>query len=44
MLKQQASAAGLRSVKGIIKFKPVGGEETTEVFETTYEVAAPSPW
>ncbi|MBK6368733.1 MAG: gliding motility protein GldM [Flavobacteriales bacterium] len=41
-LKQQASAAGLRSVKGIIKFKPVGGEETTEVFETTYEVAAPS--
>jgi hypothetical protein len=29
-------------VRGIIKFKPVGGEETTEVFETTYEVAAPS--
>ncbi len=29
-------------LKGIIKFKPVGGEETTEVFETTYEVAAPN--
>jgi len=41
-LKQAASGAGLKTVKGIIKFKPVGGEETTEVFETTYEVAAPS--
>jgi gliding motility-associated protein GldM len=41
-LEQMASAAGLRTVKGIIKFKPVGGEETVEVFETTYEVAAPS--
>ena len=41
-LEQIASGAGLRTVKGIIKFKPVGGEETTEVFETTYEVAAPS--
>ncbi len=42
ILEQTASAAGLKTVKGIIKFKPVGGEETTEVFETTYEVAAPS--
>ena len=41
-LEQMASGAGLKTVKGIIKFKPVGGEETTEVFETTYEVAAPS--
>jgi gliding motility-associated protein GldM len=41
-LEQMASGAGLRTVKGIIKFKPVGGEETTEVFETTYEVAAPN--
>lgn len=41
-LEQMASGAGIRTVKGIIKFKPVGGEETTEVFETTYEVAAPS--
>ena len=41
-LEQVAAGAGLRTVKGIIKFKPVGGEETTEVFETTYEVAAPS--
>ena len=41
-LEQMASGAGLKTVKGIIKFKPVGGEETVEVFETTYEVAAPS--
>jgi len=42
MLERVASGAGLQTVRGIIKFKPVGGEETTEVFETTYEVAAPS--
>ncbi len=41
-LEQVASGAGLRTVKGIIKFKPVGGEETTQVFETSYEVAAPN--
>lgn len=41
-LELPASSAGLKTVKGIIKFKPVGGEETTQVFETTYEVAAPS--
>ncbi len=42
MLERVAGGAGLQTVRGIIKFKPVGGEETTEVFETTYEVAAPS--
>lgn len=41
-LEQVASGAGLRTVKGIIKFKPVGGEETVQVFETTYEVATPN--
>ncbi len=41
-LEQVASGAGLRTVRGIIKFKPVGGEETTQVFETSYEVAAPN--
>lgn len=42
MLERVAGGAGLQTVRGIIKFKPVGGEETVEVFETTYEVAAPS--
>lgn len=42
MLERMAGGAGLQTVRGIIKFKPVGGEETVEVFETTYEVAAPS--
>lgn len=42
MLERVAGGAGLQTVRGIIKFKPVGGEETIEVFETTYEVAAPS--
>ncbi|MBX2979852.1 MAG: gliding motility protein GldM [Flavobacteriales bacterium] len=41
-LEQGAGGAGLRTVSGIIKFKPVGGEEQIEAFETTYEVAAPN--
>lgn len=41
-LEQIASGAGMRKVSGIIKFKPVGGEEQVEFFETEYEVAAPS--
>ena len=42
ILERVAGGAGLQTVRGIIKFKPVGGEETIEVFETTYEVAAPN--
>jgi hypothetical protein len=42
MLEQTASGAGLRQVSGIIKFKPVGGEEQIEAFFTEYEVAAPN--
>lgn len=42
ILERVAGGAGLQTVRGIIKFKPVGGEETTEVFETTYEVAQPN--
>ncbi len=41
-LEQPATGAGQRTVEGIIKFKPVGGEERVELFSTTYEVAAPS--
>ncbi len=41
-LEQTASGSGLRSVSGIIKFKPVGGEEQVEVFTTSYEVATPN--
>ena len=41
-LEQVAGGAGLRTVTGIIKFKPVGGEEQVERFETEYEVAAPN--
>lgn len=41
-LEQVASGAGQRSVEGVIKFKPVGGEETIELFRTTYEVASPN--
>jgi hypothetical protein len=32
-LEQVASGAGLRTVSGIIKFKPVGGGESREVFK-----------
>ena len=41
-LEQGASGAGVKTVKGIIKFKPVGGEEQIQPFETTYEVATPN--
>jgi len=41
-LEQVAGGAGLRTVTGIIKFKPVGGEEQVQPFSTEYEVAAPS--
>ncbi len=41
-LEQVAGGAGLRTVTGIIKFKPVGGEEQVQPFTTEYEVAAPS--
>ena len=41
-LEQTATGAGERRVSGIIRFKPVGGEEQVEVFETVYEVAAPN--
>jgi gliding motility-associated protein GldM len=41
-LEQAASGAGLKTVSGIIKFKPVGGEEQIQAFTTEYEVAAPS--
>ena len=42
ILEQSATAAGLRSVKGIIEFTPVGGEKQIQPFETTYEVAQPN--
>lgn len=42
LLEQVASGAGLRQVSGIIKFKPVGGEEQIEAFFTEYEVAQPN--
>ncbi|MCB0791884.1 MAG: gliding motility protein GldM [Flavobacteriales bacterium] len=41
-LEQAATHAGLNTVRGIIKFHPVGGEEETRIFETTYEVAQPN--
>lgn len=41
-LEQGASGAGVKTVSGIIKFKPVGGDEQIQAFETTYEVAAPN--
>ncbi len=42
ILEETASGAGLRSVTGLIHFKPVGGEEQWERFETEYEVATPT--
>ena len=42
ILEQVASGAGQRIVTGLIKFKPVGGEEQIQYFSTEYEVAAPS--
>jgi gliding motility-associated protein GldM len=41
-LEEAATSAGVKTVTGIIKFKPVGGEEQVQYFETTYEVAAPN--
>ncbi|MCB0780668.1 MAG: hypothetical protein KDC03_14295, partial [Flavobacteriales bacterium] len=41
-LEQGAARAGLNTVRGIIKFKPVGGEAETRIFETVYEVAQPN--
>lgn len=41
-LEETASGAGVKTVKGIIKFKPVGGDEQIQAFETTYEVAQPN--
>lgn len=41
-LEEIAGGAGVKTVSGIIKFKPVGGEEQIEAFETSYEVAAPN--
>lgn len=42
VLEQPASSAGLKTVTGIIKFKPVGGELQVQPFKAEYEVAAPS--
>ncbi len=42
ILEEPATSAGLKTVTGIIKFKPVGGELQVEPFHVEYEVAAPS--
>lgn len=42
VLEEPATGAGLKTVTGIIKFKPVGGELQVQPFRTEYEVAAPS--
>jgi len=42
VLEQPATGAGVKTVTGIIKFKPVGGEEQVRAFTTQYEVAAPN--
>jgi gliding motility-associated protein GldM len=42
ILERTAGGAGLQQVSGIIKYKPVGGEEQIEAFYTEYEVAAPT--
>jgi hypothetical protein len=42
ILERTAGGAGLQQVSGIIKYKPVGGDEQIEAFFTEYEVAAPS--
>jgi gliding motility-associated protein GldM len=41
-LEQAASSAGLKTVTGIIKFKPVGGNEEVQPFTAEYDVAAPT--
>lgn len=42
LLEEPATSAGLKTVTGIIKFKPVGGDLQVQPFKTEYEVAAPS--
>ena len=42
VLERVAGGAGLQTVSGIIKFKPVGGQEQIQPFFTEYEVAAPN--
>lgn len=42
VLEQPATSAGLKTITGIIKFKPVGGELQVQPFRTEYEVAAPN--
>lgn len=42
VLDRVAGGSGLQTVSGIIKFKPVGGEEQIQPFFTEYEVAAPN--
>ncbi len=42
ILSDPASGAGLKTVTGLIKFKPVGGEEQIQYFSTEYEVATPT--
>lgn len=37
-----SGGAGLQKISGIIKYKPVGGEEQIEPFFTEYEVAQPN--
>ncbi|MBK7383279.1 MAG: gliding motility protein GldM [Flavobacteriales bacterium] len=39
ILEQVASGQGLKTVSGIIRYKPVGGELQTELFTAEYEVA-----
>jgi gliding motility-associated protein GldM len=42
VLEEPATGAGLKTITGIIKFKPVGGELQIQPFKTEYEVAAPN--
>lgn len=42
VLELPANSPGLKTVTGIIKFKPVGGTEQVQPFRTEYEVAAPN--
>lgn len=41
-LRLPAQGVGNKNWKGVIKFKPVGGEEQRFVFEANYEVAQPN--
>lgn len=41
-LEETAAGAGVKTVNGIIKFRPVGGTEQVQAFSTTYEVAQPN--